>query len=145
MKKEIATDFSEVQMPTLFSKDKKFNTTSISIEEHLASKLYVALLHLKLHTSLGRDFRRFKDFFDIYTILGSTNIDEYKVMSILQFKIQEDEFLRDYELEGKLFNKNFIDDNQSKWDNDKKEYQFLTDTTFKESVEVTNELLNKKR
>ena len=145
LKREEVLDYSQAKMPILFSKDQPFNTKSISIEEHLASKLYVILLHLKLHTVLAREFRRLKDFFDIHTILGSSNIDEYKVISILKRKIKQDEFLRDYELDGPLFKKDFIEENKSNWENDKKKYQFLNDTTIDEAVDVTNEFINKRR
>ncbi|MDD2208033.1 MAG: nucleotidyl transferase AbiEii/AbiGii toxin family protein [Bacilli bacterium] len=144
-KKDNSIDFSEVEMPNYFSKDKSFLTLSSSIEEHLASKLYVILLHLKLYSELSREFRRFKDFFDVHTILGSANIDQVKVIEILQRKIKEDEFLRDYELYGPLFKSDFIKDNQNNWDNDKKKYQFLTDTEFKDAVEVTNEYISKNK
>ena len=145
LKREEVLDFSDSKMPVLFSKDKFFNTQSISIEEHLASKLYVVLLHLKLHSVLSREYRRFKDFFDIHTILGNTVIDEYKVMEILERKIKQDEFLRDYELNGPLFKSSFIENNQNNWDKDKKDLQFLSDTSFKEAVDVTNEFISKRR
>ncbi len=145
LKREEVLDFSEVQMPNLFSKDNRFQTQSVSIEEHLASKLYVVLLHLRLYSALSRDFRRFKDFFDIHTILGSTVIDEKKVIEILQRKIMQDEFLRDYELQGSLFTPKFVESNKLEWENDKKKYQFLTDTSFEDAVEVTNEFISKKK
>ncbi len=145
LKREDVVDFSEVKVPTLFSKDNPFVAQSISIEEHLAWKLYVVLLHLKLYSALSRDFRRFKDFFDIHTILGSAIIDEKKVMNILQEKISQDEFLRDYELQGRLFQTDFIKQNNQQWESEKTKYQFLTDLSFKEAVETTNDFIGKSK
>lgn len=145
LKREEILDYSPAPMPLLFTKDKTFITQSISIEEHLASKLYIVLLHMKLYTVLSRNFRRLKDFFDIHTILGSGNIDEHKVFEILEKRIKEDEFLRDYELQGPLFKQSFIEDNKNNWEIDKKKYQFLTPTTFNDAVEVTNDFIKKKR
>ncbi len=144
LKREEVFDFNEAPMPQLFSKDNIFETKSASIEEHLAGKLYVVLLHLKLYSVLSRDFRRFKDFYDIHTILGSASIDEKKVMEILQRKIKQDEFLRDYELQGPLFSSEFIAENKQEWEKDKNKYQFLTDTSFEDAVNVTNEFISKK-
>ncbi|NLC48233.1 MAG: nucleotidyl transferase AbiEii/AbiGii toxin family protein, partial [Tenericutes bacterium] len=144
LKREEMPYYSDATMPVLFSEDKEFKTIATSIEEHLASKLYVVLLHLKLSNVLSRDFRRFKDFFDIHTILGSAVIDEKKVMKILKKKIKQDEFLRDYDLYGPLFQNNFIEDNKNNWEADKNKYQFLTDTTFEEAVETTNDLISKR-
>ena len=145
LKREELLDFSESHMPILFSKDNIFKTQSVSIEDHLASKLFVVLLHLKLYSALSRDFRRFKDFFDIYTILGSAVIDEKKVMEMLQRKIKQDEFLRDYELQGTLFKPEFVKENEREWEIDKNKYNFLTNTSFKEAVEVTNEFIGRKK
>lgn len=145
LKREEILDYSPAPMPLLFTKDKTFITQSISIEEHLASKLYIVLLHMKLYTVLSRNFRRLKDFFDIHTILGSGNIDEHKVFEILEKRIKEDEFLRDYELQRPLFKQSFIEDNKNNWEIDKKKYQFLTPTTFNDAVEVTNDFIKKKR
>lgn len=145
LKRDEILDFSDAKMPVLFSKDKTFDTQAISIEEHLASKLYVVLLHLKLYSVLSREFRRFKDFFDIHTILGTANIDEYKVMKILERKIRQDEFLRDYELDGPLFKKGFVENNQNSWNKDKKDLQFLSDTSFEDAVDLTNEFISRRR
>lgn len=145
LKREEVLDYSDAKMPLLFSKDKTFDTQAISIEEHLASKLYVVLLHLKLYSVLSREFRRFKDFFDIHTILGTANIDEYKVMEILERKIRQDEFLRDYELDGPLFKTSFVQNNQNNWDKDKKDLQFLSDTNFEDAVDLTNEFISRRR
>ena len=145
LKREEQLDYSASSVPLLFAEDKNFNTQSISIEERLASKLYVVLLHLKLYTILSREFRRLKDFFDIHTILGSSKIDEYKVFEILERKIKQDEFLRDYDLQGPLFKHSFIETNKNNWEIDKKKYQFLTPTTINEAIDVTNDFISKKR
>lgn len=145
LKREKGLDFSQAQMPNLFTNDKSFQTLSISIEEHLASKLYVILLHLKLNNVLAKEYRRFKDFFDVHTILGSAIIDEKKVMEILQIKIKQDEFLKDYELNKPLFKSDFIEQNKVKWEIDKNNYQFLNNTSFEEAVTVTNNFISRKK
>lgn len=145
LKREDMLDVERVSLPTFFSKDEVFDVNSSSINEHLASKLYVVLLHLKLNNVLSRNFRRYKDFYDIYQILASGIIDEGKVMEILARKIRNDEFLNDYELDGPLFQKKFITDNQEKWNNDKNKLEFLNDISFEESVETTNNFISRRR
>lgn len=143
LKREDGVVFTNKNMPTLFSEDIPFVTNTISIEEHLAAKLYVLFLHLHLHVRLSREFRRFKDIFDIHTILGSSVVDENLVMELLKKKIREDEFLRGYKLDGMLLGTDFVTQNMNEWESDRKKYNYLTDTTFEEAVEKTTEFIDK--
>lgn len=143
-KKEEVEDSSLREMPVFFSKDKVFTTQVNSLEKHLADKLFVVLLHLRLSAEFSKDFRRFKDFFDIYRILSTSVVDEKKVMELLEKRIKEDEFLKGYSLTGPFFTQKFVEENKTSWKEDKKKYQFLTEDLFEDVVEKTNDFLRRK-
>lgn len=144
LKKEEALDISTKELPKLFSKDIPFDTQTISIEEHLASKIYVVLLHLKLNKELNKQFRRFKDLFDIHFILGRYDIDFDLTLELLKHKIKEDKYLNIYDLYFPYIDDDFIKNNQNIWDEDQKKLGFLDNSTFKESLDSYNEFIHKK-
>ena len=143
LRKEEQNSFQSKDMPLLFSKDKAFKTNVISIEEHLANKIYIAFLNLQLNLKLGKEFRRFKDFYDIYNILALGNIDIEKLSTFLYKKISSDNFLNQYDLNGNLFSTKFVTDNIKTWEDDAKKYEFKNAVTFKETLDVTNEIISK--
>lgn len=143
LKKDKVFDSQTTDLPTLFSKDRKFDVNASSLEEHLAKKIYIAFLNYKLHTMLGKEFRRFKDFFDIYSILSKGNFDLLKVIELIKQNFKEDEFLRDYDLKGSLIDSSFVQNNREKWISDAKKYEFNKDVTFESAVDVTNEFLSR--
>lgn len=145
LRKENELEKQTKELPTLFSKDNSFNINTISLEEHLSNKLYISILNLQLNQKLGKEFRRFKDFYDIYKIMSLGNIDEKKVSDFLQHKIKQDQFLDEYSLQGNLFTKAFIDENQKTWELNKQAYEFDKNTSFEQAVEVTNETIIKTR
>lgn len=143
LRKENNLDIVTKPLPKLFSKDQNFSVDSISLEEHLANKIYIALLNLQLNLKLGKQFRRIKDFYDIHTILSLGNFDEKRVSELLNMRIKSDDFLNSYSLYGNLFNSNFIIDQQKAWDEDAKKYNFQDNVSFQTTVDETNDLISK--
>lgn len=145
LKREYQDEYITKPLPKLFSKDQKFDVNSITLEEHLANKLYIVLLHIKLYYVLSREFRRFKDFYDIHSILGMGIFDERKVIYLLNEKIKNDEFLRDYELQTNLFSNILTPQNEEKWLSDKKTYEYFENLSLKKLVETTSDFIEDKR
>ncbi|MDD4548116.1 MAG: nucleotidyl transferase AbiEii/AbiGii toxin family protein [Bacilli bacterium] len=145
MKKEENLDIDKRELPKLFAKDTAFNINSISLEEHFSNKLYICFLNLQLHNRLGKQFRRFKDFYDIYSILKLGNVDIDKVTDFLNEKVINDEFLNQYQFGGNLFDQKFIEHNRKGWEADSRRYEFNKDVTFEETVNHTNEALRGRR
>lgn len=136
---------TENELPIYFGKDKPFSATAITLEEHLSNKIYISLLMLRLNEKLGKEFRRFKDFYDIYGILQLGNIDVEKVREFLLQRIKRDGFLYEYDLQGNLFTSNFIKENEEEWKKESSMYGFNKDVLFEQSVETTNEMISKLR
>ncbi|NLD78993.1 MAG: nucleotidyl transferase AbiEii/AbiGii toxin family protein [Mollicutes bacterium] len=145
LRKENDLDIVNKPLPKLFSKDQSFSVGAISLEEHLANKLYIALLNLELNLKLGKEFRRIKDFYDIHTILSYGSFDERKVSELLNLRIKSDEFLNSYSLLGNLFDKEFLLDQQDSWNVNSQKYNFQDQVAFQETVEETNDLLSRMR
>ncbi len=145
LRKEENLETINIPLVKVFGKDREFNTNSITLEEHLANKIYVSLLNLQLHSKLGKEFRRFKDFYDIYWMLSLGDINEDKLSSKLTYKVKNDSFLKEYDLNGALFSKQFIRENRNLWDEDAKNYQFNESVTFDEATYATNEIISKIR
>lgn len=143
LRKEKMFETEITKLPELFSKDKEFDVNTSTLEEHLSRKLYITFLNYKLHTMLGKEFRRFKDLFDIHSIMEKGNVDFLKVIELTKERIKEDEFLRDYDLRGRLIETDFVKDNKGNWLNDSKRYEFDKNVTFEKAVEVTNDLLSR--
>lgn len=142
-KAEENEDYLTTDMPIIFSKDEPFPTQAIPLEQHFADKLYAILLQLKQNSISGKEFRRFKDLFDIYNMLESGKINEKKVAFYLQQNINKDDLLSDYELRGRLFVPTFVDENRQGWEDSKKEYQFLTDASLIESLKATRDIVER--
>ncbi len=143
LRKESQLESTQQKIPILFSKDREFNVNTISIEEHLANKIYITILNIYLNQKLGKEFRRFKDFYDIYKILSIKAIDEAKVAHLVNQKIEQDDFLRTYQIRGNLFNNQFVKENMEKWNVDKKEYEFDQNVSFEQTVDATNTIVSK--
>ena len=145
LKKDSNIDSKENIMPNIFSKDNEYGVNTITLEEHLANKLYISLLNLNLYYKLGKNIRRFKDFYDIYNILQRGNIDIDKVKDIFNKKIKEDEFLKNYKIKNNLFDNDFIKENQALWNEDKKKYEFNDKTTLESAIMSVEENIRKMR
>ncbi len=141
LRKEEILDFEKMELPILFSKDKSFDVNSISLEEHLSNKLYICFLNLQLYNKTGKQFRRFKDFYDIYSILKYGDIDIDKTKDLLNHRVINDDLLSSYQFDDKYFNKEFVETNKALWVNDSKKYEFKSDVMFEEAVELTNEII----
>lgn len=131
------------ELPIYFSKDRSFDVNAITLEEHFANKLYIALLNLKLNEKLGKDFRRFKDFYDIHGILSNGNLDENLVRYFLTERIRTDQFLSGYKFDGNLFTKEFINTYSEEFEEDSKKYGFDPNVKFSDVIDVTNEAITK--
>ncbi len=129
------------EMPILFSKDKPFDVNVTSLERALALKLYVVLLNFYLNKVLGKESRRLKDFYDIYTLMGQQNIDMNQVKIILEGFIQKDEFLKDFKLSDNIFDPHFIETNLGNWNEEKKKYGFTSDISLSDAVSVAEETI----
>ena len=143
LRKQTEIDKAKKDLPKLFSKDNSFPTNTITLEEHLATKIYITLLGLHLNIKLGKEFRRFKDFYDIHGLLAQGNIDENKLSYLLENKIKNNDFLNEYSMKGNLFTKNFITENNSIWENESKKYGFLDNISLEETVESTNDYISR--
>lgn len=59
------------EMPKIFSKDEDLNMQVVSLNSHLARKLYVIARGIYMRTK-GYQLSRYKDFFDVYTMSEET-------------------------------------------------------------------------
>ncbi len=141
LRKEEILDFEKTKMPEVFTKDKLFDVSTISLEEHLSNKLYVCFLNLQLYNKTGKQFRRFKDFYDIYSILNYGDIDVSKARDLLIEKVKCDDLLKKYEIKGALFTDEFVNQNVNNWAKDSKKYEFNKDVSFDDAIEITNEII----
>lgn len=132
------------EMPCLFSKDSDLEVSSVTLEEHIAAKLFTIISNLYLNKLFGKSIRRLKDFYDISKIM-QFQIDWDKVFFLLNRKIKNDEFLNDYNLSHKLFDDNFINENMPIWQKESAKYQFDSTISFSDSVEVVENLVAKRR
>lgn len=140
LRKEKPLEKTNSILPAYFSKDELFNVNKISLEEHLANKLYIILLGLKLNLNLGKEFRRYKDFYDLNMILKYGEINYDKVKDYLLIRILNDNFLSEYELKGTFFDKSFALNNKDKWLEEAKLYNFNDQIDFSKTLEEINEL-----
>ncbi len=145
LKSDNSFDSQINELPKLFSQDEIFNVNAATLEEGLASKIYVVLLNLYLQQKLGKEFRRFKDFYDIQCILQSKKFDENKVREILAKKITTDNFLNSYNLTGNVFDKQFVTQNMDQWNQEKKKYEFKNSIEFDDSVDSLNKFIFRKK
>ncbi|MDD2489809.1 MAG: hypothetical protein PHY26_00940, partial [Bacilli bacterium] len=60
-------------------------------------------------------------------------------------KIKNDKFLCEYNLQGNLFTKTFILENQEKWEKNANRFEFNKVIAFKETVEETNKIISRIR
>lgn len=145
LKSEETLSVEKLELPKLFTKDLHFDVFSISIEELLANKLTTVLFGLDLCNKENKEFRRFKDLYDIHSILGNNQINHEQVSDYLTYAIKTNEYLSSYLLRGNLFNKTFVTENQEKWDKDKRNLEYLNDVSFKEAAEITSDYISRKR
>lgn len=130
-------------MPNYFSKDKPFEIATVSLEEHMANKLYIILLNLYLYKLENKEFRRYKDFYDIYNILSRGSIDSDRTIELLNYKIQKDGLLSKFSFNDSIITSNFVSENQKHWDDDKNKLEFKDDVTFNDTVEVYRGIIKK--
>lgn len=143
--KDIIDERTRKEMPIVFSKDRVFDVNTSTLEEHLANKFYVAFMNLQLNQELGKVFRRFKDFYDIYAILSLGNVDEKRVMELLKERIVHDDFLHSYELKDNLFDQQFVSQNLANWEVERQKYEFKKEVDFQDATKMANEFIEKHR
>ncbi len=145
LRKEKRVEIKTVSLPKLFSKDIPFKINTITLEEYLSNKLYACFLYLYAYKYNNKRFRRFKDFYDIYTVLEQGNINLDKTNNLLKQKINNDEFLKTYQFNNTLFDNKFININREQWNKDKNKYEFQKEIPFEETINITNEMIDKAR
>lgn len=145
LRKDNLCETVNTEIPHLFSNDEKFNVQAVSLEDHIANKLYVIINNLMLYKVLGKEFRRFKDFYDVYKVLGCSNINWKTVYCYLNERIKNSDFLKDYIFNRRLFDNDFIHANETKWLEDKNKYQFDSNVTFQNSLEAIDEIISRRK
>lgn len=145
LRQEPKSETKTIELPLLFSKDESFKVNTITLEEHLSSKLYICLLNLYAYQYSNKQFRRFKDFYDISTILKENDLNLDKAYELLQQKIATDNFLSSYQLNKICFDSDFIKNNEELWHQNKQKYEFQDNINFKEAVELTNDTLRARK
>jgi len=145
LRKQKVSTREKKEMPVYFSKDQPFDSNVVSVEEHLANKIYMSVLNLQLNQKLGKEFNRLKDFYDITKILSLTDINEELVSDLLALRIKTDGFLQDYELDGNLFSKNFANENRELWNMTGQKLGFDESVTFEEAIDSTRDIISRTR
>jgi len=133
----------KTDLPILFSKDNPFEVNTFSLEEHLARKIYISFLNLVLYEQLGKEFRRFKDFYDIYSILGKGDINHEAVAKRVREYISKDQFLANYTLKSNLFSDQFIKQNNEQYDLISKKNEFDSGIKLSDTTAVLNEYISR--
>lgn len=145
LKSEETLSTEKLELPKLFTKDNLFDVHSISVEEHLANKITTILYSLDQCNKHNKEFRRFKDLYDIHSILGNHQVNHKQVSDYLNYAIKTNDYLSAYTLSGSLFDNKFVAANQDKWQQDKQKLEYLSDVSFEEASEVASDYISRKR
>lgn len=124
LKKE--TPFTNVNgnLPIIFSKDKQLPVRTITIEQHIANKIYIILKNMNLYIEDNKAIRRFKDFYDLHFLLQSDKYDNQLVNELLEKNMQKYGNLKYGPNILNKFNENFIKENNDTYLAHKKQFGF---------------------
>lgn len=143
LKKEIPFTNINNTLPIIFSKDHEISTRTITLEQHIANKIYIVLKNVGLYVTDNKNIRRYKDFYDLYFLLQTPNYDNQLVNELLEKNMAKYGKLDCSPQVLNKFNEEFIAENNMAYLESKKLYGFK-DISFETLINGSkNEILKR--
>lgn len=142
LKKDESNDLVKKQLPIIMKKDTIFDISTIPLEKHIATKMYILLRNADKSISVSKETRRLKDFYDLHFLLH-TNFDEELVCKYFDQICKERDDVNLEKVDLELLNSNFVQNNNELYLQDKKRYGF-NDIPFEDLVYEARDEISKK-
>ena len=138
LKKENAYTSVDRQLPIILKKDQPLHVVTISKEQHIANKMYVILRNAEANSTIKKEMRRFKDFYDLYFLIKDHDYDEAEVQRLLNNNFYRYGEIKKENLILESLNDLFAKENMENYLLDKQKYGFQ-DIPFEELISTSRE------
>lgn len=142
LKKDESNDLVKKGLPIVMKKDTIFDISTIPLEKHIATKMYILLRNADKSISVSKETRRLKDFYDLHFLLH-TNYNEELVCKYFEQICKERNDVNLEKVDIELLDSNFIKNNNELYLQDKKRYGF-NDIEFEQLVLEARDEISKR-